>query len=280
MKPYLKWAGGKARLATRIREEFGGACEGVYIEPFCGALAVFLDRVENCEINSALLADANERLIETHRAVQQTIDDVLYEVEKLPWGDDWKDHYATNRARFNETPARIVGDDTTPEHAALFIWINKTCFNGLYRVNRSGKFNVPAGSYKRPSRPAEADLRAVSQALQCAELVCMDYDLAFAIHGGDMQYYLDPPYAPLSATADFTAYTKGGFDYRHQMKLALNAADAADQGAKVIASNHDVPEVRGMYERLGFRIHALQVQRSVGASSDTRKKVGEILAVR
>jgi DNA adenine methylase len=293
LKPYLKWAGGKARLAARIREELGGP-SSLYIEPFCGALSVFLERADQGEIGEAVLVDANQQLIETHLAVQRNLDLLLEQLDKLPWGEDYTEHYSGLRDRYNaskdEAQERSVrGYQRGLERAALFIWLNKACFNGLYRVNKQGAFNVPVGRYKRPSRPSEETLREVSRALQCATLLCADFrqvhgfaklvDLYDAPMVAD-QVYLDPPYAPLSVTADFTAYTKGGFDYRCQMELALLAASVADRGARVVASNHDVPEVRGMYERLGFTVHAIEVQRSVGASAGTRKKVGELLAVR
>jgi DNA adenine methylase len=296
VKPYLKWAGGKSRLAGRIRSHLNTTDKpaSMYVEPFCGALGVFLERAAQGEIESAILADANQQLIETHLAVQRNLDLLLEELDKLPWDETYTEHYYELRDRYNaikDAAARRTAQGYRDgiERAALFIWLNKACFNGLHRVNKRGAFNVPVGKYKKPSRPTETELRAVSDALQCATLVRSDFrelpglksplDLYGEPLGVD-QVYFDPPYAPLTPTADFTAYTKGGFDYRCQMQLALMCAELADRGVRVVASNHDVPEVSGMYERLGFCIHRIEVQRSVGASGQTRKKVGEILAVR
>lgn len=274
MRPLLKWAGGKARLAASIRDALGGPCSGTYFEPFVGSGAVYLHLRAEGHVRNAVLADVNSKLIEMHRAIQTQVDDVLAELEAFPI-EDWRDAYYGVREAFNEGP--WVG----PKHAARFIWLNRTGFNGLYRENRSGKFNVPIGRYAKVGIPDEAHFRAVSALLQDAELITAPFqEILQNVRAGD-QVYCDPPYVPLSQTASFTTYAGGGFGQVEQEVLADMARLAAIRGATVVLSNHDLPVVRtDLYPvAKGFEYVARpMVSRAISRKGKSRGKVGEVIA--
>ena len=168
-----------------------------------------------------------------------------------------------------------------PEHAARFIWLNRAGFNGLYRENRHGKFNVPIGSYARLSLPEPSAFWEVSQALQGVEIVAGGYAAILDRVGPRDQVYCDPPYLPLTDTACFTAYSKEPFNLDDQQRLANLARDAAGRGAKVVLSNHDVPIVREhLYaEKHGFELRCQQVHRAISRNGADRRSVAEVIAV-
>ena len=237
MKPVLKWAGGKSRLAGQIAEVFEGRCEGTYFEPFLGSAAVYLHLRARGLVGPAVLSDANAKLVEVHRAVQQRVDDVLAELERLP-GEDWRERYYDIRESYNEGP--FVG----PAHAARLLWLNRAGYNGLYRENRQGRFNVPIGRYARLSLPDAAHFQRVSSLLEGAEIYHASFEDVMARAGGRDQVYCDPPYVPLTATACFTGYCGSPFGLVQQRRLAAIAREAALKGARVVLSNHDLPLVR------------------------------------
>ena len=272
MHPLLKWAGGKAALSPVIRTHFS-PCTGRYIEPFVGGGAVFFDRASQEEVQSAILADNNERLIAFYQHIQAHPDDVLEETSKFTWGESWKEDYKKNRDEFNKNRLN------SPRSAALFYWMNHACFNGLYRVNQSGEFNVPVGSYARLSPPDEETIHQASQLLQRTILRCTDFYSLLCTHlEPEDQVYADPPYVP-NVENGFTAYAKTGFSEQDQTRLARILDEKARTSVRVVASNHDVPFVRELYGKLGFTLFPVQGRRSVGAKGSTRKKVGELLLV-
>lgn len=275
MKPLLKWAGGKARLAPEISGAFDGPCRGTYVEPFLGSGAVFLHRRAAGEIvGDAVLGDANPKLIAFHTAIRDAVDDVLAEIAALP-SEDWRAQYYIVREAFN------AGPHDGPAHAARLLWLNRAGFNGLYRENQQGRFNVPCGSYKALRLPEETRVREVSAALEGVELVPGGFRDVMHRAGRDDQVYCDPPYVPLTRSADFTTYCQGGFDMVDQRALALEAQRAAFRGASVVLSNHDLPIVRTqLYPTSGgFRIHARpEVGRSISRSVNSRKPIHEVIA--
>jgi DNA adenine methylase len=274
MKPVLKWAGGKARLAPRICAAFTGPCAGVYLEPFAGAAAVALYRLQRNEISHAVLTDVNAKLIAVHQAIRDHVDLVLEALDALP-DDDWRERYYEVRAAFNAGPFK------GPEHAARFLWLNRAGFNGLYRENKKGQFNVPIGRYKRVSLPSEDHFLAMSELLQGVELKATDFRSALKRAGRGDQVYCDPPYVPLSATANFTAYCKAPFGLNEQIALADSAREAAVRGAEVVLSNHDVPLVRDRIYKVddGFRyVGTPRVARAISRKGSNRKAVSEVIA--
>lgn len=274
MRPILKWAGGKAKLAGQIADAFHEPCGGTYFEPFLGSGAVYLALKERGHIASAVLADANPKLVEVHLAVRDVVDDVLAEIEALP-KEDWRERYYDIRELYN------LGPCSGPRHAARFIWLNRAGFNGLYRENRSGRFNVPVGRYTRLSIPDEARIRAVSEALASAEVICADFESVIDRAREGDQVYCDPPYVPLSPTARFTGYCSLPFDLPEQKRLARIAQKAALRGARVVLSNHDLPVVRNeLYPTArGFEhVARPRVARAISRAARSRQRVAEVIA--
>ncbi|MFK7931050.1 MAG: DNA adenine methylase [Myxococcota bacterium] len=274
MRPLLKWAGGKARLAQSIGEAFQDPCKGVYYEPFCGAGSVFLYRRSKGQIDGAVLSDINPKLVAVHTAVRDTLDLLLEELDRLPQ-EDWRERYYEVRESYNEGPHE------GPAHAARFIWLNRAGFNGLYRENRKGGFNVPIGRYDRLSFPEESHFRQVSELLQGVEIRTSTFEpILKRARKGD-QVYCDPPYVPLSTTASFVGYHKSAFNQTHQLALAREAQRAAHEGAVVVLSNHDLPVVRTeIYPKdAGFVYVARpEVSRSISRKGAGRQRVGEVIA--
>lgn len=274
MRPLIKWAGGKARLAPAIDTAFKRPCTGIYYEPFAGSLAVYLHRKAEGRIGRAVLSDANSKLIETHRAIRDQVDEVLEALARLPV-DDWHARYYDVRDAFNREK------QAGPEHAARFLWLNRACFNGLYRENRHGKFNVPVGAYERLQFPEPAAFRAVSALLQDADLRTSGFVSVMAEAGPGDQIYCDPPYVPLTDTASFTSYCAEPFGLVEQRALAICARDAARRGARVVLSNHDCALVRKeLYPaREGFRRGSRRwVARAISQDGGRRNAVAEVIA--
>lgn len=274
MKPLLKWAGGKSRLAPQISAAFDGPCEGTFIEPFLGSGAYYLYRYSAGEIGEAVISDANPKLVVVHQVVRDRVDDLLAELEKMP-REEYREAYYGVREAYN------AGPHTGPRHAARFIWLNRAGFNGLYRENRRGMFNVPVGRYKSLSIPSEERFREVSEALKPAEILTASFDEVMRRAGKGDQIYCDPPYVPLNATAAFTAYCKSPFGLREQQDLADSSVRAAFRGAQVVLSNHDLPLVRNeLYpETSGFKhVARPQVSRAISRNISTRKPITEVIA--
>lgn len=274
MKPLLKWAGGKARLAPLISRAFPGPCKGVYYEPFVGSGAVFLHRKAAEEVGPSVLSDANPKLVAFHRAIRDEVDEVIARLAELPY-EGWERRYYEVRDAFNAGPHEGAA------HAARFLWLNRAGFNGLYRENRAGEFNVPCGKYAALRMPAPDVMRAVSQLMAGVELVAGGFEQVLPLSGPGDQVYCDPPYVPLTATAAFTAYCKEPFGLNEQQELARAAMRAAFRGAQVVLSNHDLPLVRDeLYpESSGFKhLERLQVARAISRDVTTRKSISEVIA--
>ena len=225
IRPLMKWAGGKARLAPQICAAFGKSCTGTYYEPFIGSGAVFLYRRSMGMVKKAVLSDANAKLVEVHRAVRDDVEKVLNRLDELPQ-DDWRERYYEVRERYNEGPPNGA------LHAARFLWLNRAGFNGLYRENKKGIFNVPVGKYTRLSIPSADHFKRVSQLLQGVELVACGFQDIMVEAGEGDQVYCDPPYVPLSETANFTGYFQADFGWDEQKALREASRKAAFSGAR------------------------------------------------
>jgi DNA adenine methylase len=271
---YLKWAGNKTKLAPRIARMLGGrpGRGGRHVEPFAGTGAVFLHRARQDDGIYGVLVDSNERLFRCHATVRRDPDAVWRALQDLPF-DTYRETYTTLLAELN------TGIEDPVRHAAVFIFVNRTCFNGLYRENKSGTINVPVGQFKSTPRPPSLEvLREAAELLGRAELRCQSFEACILETVACDQIYADPPYVPKSATADFRGYTKDGFGWEEQERLARLLGGAAERGVKVVASNHDVPLVRELYGDLGFQMTAFDVTRSINSKAERRDdKVGELL---
>lgn len=266
--PIVKWAGGKTRVMGHIMPRIPESV-GRYFEPFLGGGALFLELSRQKRFARAVLGDENPDLMNAYRSVRDSVDELVAELRG--------GNYAYDKSRYLEVRAEDASSMGPVARAARFLYLNKTCFNGLYRVNGEGRFNVPFGRYKDPVICDEANLRAVSKSLRKARLVEDDFE--HQVHGakaGDLVYF-DPPYLPISATSSFTGYTKAGFGLADHVRLSLLFRDLAERGVCVILSNSEHPTVRRLYG--DFETVELTGPRTVGGPADFRKSVPEVLIV-
>ena len=243
VKPFVKWAGGKSQLLNDIRAKYPEKIDK-YCEPFVGGGAVLLDVLANCRPKEVLINDINAELANTYSQIKNSVDELmemLSEMQETFWAkndNDRKVMYLAKRERFNDL--KVNGDEQINlEKAALFIFLNKTCFNGLYRVNRKGLFNVPIGSYKKPPICDAENLRLISGLLKNVQIKCGDYSKCADFIDENTFVYIDPPYRPLTATASFTSYSENEFGDKQQIELGKFVDEISAKGAKVLISNSD-----------------------------------------
>lgn len=262
-RPFLKWAGGKGRLLKQFAPLFPSRI-GNYHEPFLGSGAVFFSLRARIE-GKVFLSDQIEELIGTYRAVCDDAEAVIRLLKRHIYD---REYYYRIRG---QNSARL----SPPGQAARFIYLNHTGFNGLYRVNRNGKFNVPFGRYKNPTICDAGRLRLASVALQEADLDRRSFrELDKKVRRGDF-VYLDPPYHPLSKTANFTGYTAGNFGEEEQCQLAEVCRKLDSKGIRFMQSNSDTPFIRKLYE--GFGMVRVQATRAINSRPDRRGKVTEFV---
>jgi DNA adenine methylase len=260
-RPFLKWVGGKRQLLPEIVAHAPHTL-GRYFEPFVGGGALFF----HLRPRDAVLADANERLIRTYRGVRDDVESVIDLLRGYPYEPDF--YYRTRGLEIDQR--------SDAEVAAWFIYLNRACFNGLYRVNRANKFNVSFGRYSNPTICDAENLRTCSEALRGADLVIGDFDVAVRdARRGDFAYF-DPPYVPLSATSCFTSYAAEGFDGDDQRRLRATAAKLKKRGVRVLLSNSSAPFVRELYSG-GFETVEVYASRAVNCRADRRGAIKELL---
>jgi DNA adenine methylase len=268
-RAFLKWAGSKRSVLRDLAPHFPkpGSVD-TYVEPFLGGGSVALYVLAKIVPKRAVLADRNPALIEAFRMVRDETADLI-EALRGHEALHGEEHYYATRAEEADTPLA---------RAARLIYLNKTCFNGLYRLNKKGKFNVPIGRLVKPLIVSPEGMAAVSLLLQRVELVSAPFEQSLKGLGTGDFAYLDPPYDPVSATASFTAYDGLTFTPEDQARLAIVARGLALAGANVVASNSDTERVRGLYE--DFALHEVQVARRISRSIHKRGRVGELVMVR
>ena len=272
-KPFLKWAGGKAKLAPQIVAAAPPRF-GRYHEPFAGAAAVFFAlRAAQPEI-LATLSDANADLIECFAALRDDIGGLSDALQQLA-GQYLAGDELGRQALYYEVRGRAPS--TRAERAARLLFLNKTCYNGLYRVNSSGRFNVPHGRYLKPGIFDAQALAAASAALVGVELCACDFEAACAkAETGDF-VYLDPPYQPLSRTARFTGYTRVDFGPAEQERLRDVFDRLSGRGVKAMLSNSDHPEVRALYGGRGYELAGVTMPRAINSDGRGRAPIAELL---
>lgn len=268
LKPFIKWVGGKRQILGTIQGMLPAAF-GTYFEPFLGGGAVFFRLVSIGLVCRAVLNDSNPSLAVAYRMVRDNPESLIESLKSLKQAH-CKDHFYSARERFNHAELSDL------ERAALLIYLNKTCYNGLYRVNRSGQFNVPFGTYKNPRIVKPEQILACSAALRGVDIRQGDFaDVTADARRGDF-VYLDPPYVPLTKTANFTSYGRESFLFDDQRRLAetFRALDA--RGAKVLLSNHATPELLDLYQ--GFNVTVVPARRVLNTNASRRaNKVDEVL---
>lgn len=254
-KPILKWAGGKTQMLNDLLPKVP-SCYGRYIEPFFGGGALFFA----LQPENAIIADSNPELINMYRQIANNVDDVISYLKK----------YENTSEMFYQVRSLDWNNLAPAEAAARTIYLNRTCFNGLYRVNRKGQFNVPYGKYVNPKICDEENLHAASKALQNAEIVCGDYLLVLEHYAqpGDF-IFLDPPYLPISEYSDFKRYTKEQFYEEDHVELAKMVMRLHEMGCTIVLTNSNHPLVHELYSP--FKIDVIQTKRHISCNGNTRK---------
>jgi len=264
--PILKWAGGKRQLLPDILSLFPKDYRDLtYHEPFMGSGAVFFA----VEPKNGTINDINHHLINFFKIVRDEPEELINKASEYEYE---KETYYVLRDRFNEEPISDL------ERAALFLYFNKTGFNGLWRVNSKGKFNVPFGRYKNPTIVPEEKIRESSKLLENIEIFCTEftYIIKSAIEG-DLCYF-DPPYEPVSETAYFTSYTANGFDMDEQERLSDTCKKLDEKGVYFVLSNSHVKQIVDLYhDNPNFEIKVVQARRSINSKADKRGPINEIL---
>jgi DNA adenine methylase len=287
-KPFLKWAGGKTQLINDIhralprevtKERF------TYIEPFVGSGAILFWMLTNFpKLEKAVINDINADLINTYRIIASKPKELVSilqilqnEYHNLDGNDEEKkEYYYKKRELYN------TRKEEQSVQAALFIFLNRTCFNGLYRVNKNNGYNVPMGSYKKPTICDEQNILAVSNALQKVEILCGDYEATLKVTTSNSFFYFDPPYKPLSNTSSFNSYAKDEFNDEEQIRLRNFCTNLEKLGHKWILSNSDVKGKDAndnFFDEIysEFSISRVKARRSINANPEKRGELNELL---
>ncbi|HVU28077.1 MAG TPA: DNA adenine methylase [Verrucomicrobiae bacterium] len=269
-QPFLKWVGGKSQLLAQFDEFFPAKIDR-YVEPFIGGGAVFFHLKHRFPKMKAFLRDNNDELINTYVAVRDYPRELMHRLDR-----HLKAFQANRENYYYETRSKHhLPKSETVERAARMIFLNKTCYNGLWRVNSRGEFNVPIGSHKNPSLYDEENILAASYALRGVHLDTKDFrDALDETRRGEF-VYIDPPYFPVSPTASFTSYTKDDFGAEEQRELAALFVAAANRGVHLMLSNSDTDFIRKLYRR--FATHIVRARRMVNCDGTKRGEINEVV---
>ena len=283
-RPFLKWAGGKTQILEALISRSPREVD-TYYEPFVGGGAMFFGLLAEPEIapRRAVLNDLNEDLVAAYQTVRDRVELLISALDRLATSYLAAD--ADGRAAFFYEQ-RAHAAEGPVERTARLIFLNKTCFNGLYRVNRRGEFNVPHGRYANPRILDEAGLRDASAALHNVEITCSDFGEALrAPQEGDF-VYLDPPFEPLSRTSSFTGYTQGSFSRGEQQRLKWSVDDLTARGVHVMLSNSPHDFIRGLYsadrgplDGTRYRIDGTPARRAINSRGDGRGAIEELIVM-
>jgi len=271
--PFVKWAGGKNQLLPELDSLIPSKFNR-YFEPFLGGGAMFFHLVSDKNMTfTAYLSDTNEELIKTYKVVKESVEELIEALTKHQKG------YDKNPSEYYYRLRDLIQPKNDVEIAARFIALNKTCYNGLYRVNKNGKFNVPMGRYKNPLICDSGNLRNVSSVLRYskAEIQCVDYRKMLLKADTDDFVYMDPPYDPVSSTSNFTAYTHQGFGDEDQLNLKKTFLELNHKECKVLLSNSDTPFMRELYSDFSSRFKEVKVSRAINCKASKRVGHRELL---
>lgn len=284
VKPFIKWAGGKTQLLNTIREKYPENIKK-YCEPFVGGGAVLFDILTNFQPEEVFINDINSELINTYIHIRDNVEDIiisLSDTQEIFWNMDnnqRKEYFYVQRDKFNNGIKNNINDVSM---AVLFIFLNKTCFNGLYRVNSKGLYNVPIGSYKKPLICDADNLRLISSLLKNVIIKCGDYSECADFIDNKTFVYIDPPYRPLSETSSFTSYSKTVFDDKQQIQLSEFTEYISGKGAKVLASNSDPKNTDkndNFFDNIykNFNITRVKASRMINSKGVGRGTLNELL---
>ncbi|ONI45753.1 hypothetical protein AN641_03495 [Candidatus Epulonipiscioides gigas] len=290
MKPFIKWAGGKTQLLPEIRKKYPeglGVTINKYCEPFIGGGAVLFDILSHYALKEILINDINKDLINTYAQIKNNIEILLNDLSNMQnvfWDmnmDDRKIYYYNKRDRFNFLKLNSA-EKYNVEKATLFIFLNKTCFNGLFRVNKKGLFNVPIGAYKNPIICDKENLIEVSKALKNVTIITGNYNNILNFIDKNTFVYIDPPYRPISETASFTSYSEIDFNDAEQVLLEKFVDIINFRGAKIVLSNSDpknITENDNFFDDLyeSYSIKRVSARRRINCNANKRADIKELL---
>lgn len=288
-KPFIKWVGGKGQLLSEINKLYPvelGKNINKYAEIFVGGGAVLFDILSKYKLDEVYISDKNLELINTYKSIRDNVDILIkslkeMEEEYIPLDDEnRKVYYYEKRQEYNNLKINI--EENNIEKASLFIFLNKTCFNGLYRVNKKGEFNVPMGAYKKPKICDEENLKNVSLTLRNVKIVYADYRESEKFIDDKTFVYIDPPYRPLNITSSFTSYTENNFNDKEQIELAEYINVLNKKGAKIVISNSD-PKNNDIddnfFDKLykNYNINRVKATRMLNSNASLRGAINELL---
>ena len=290
IRPFVKWAGGKGSLIPQLNNFYpyelqNGVIER-YIEPFVGGGAVLIDILQKYNLKEAYAFDINIDLINSYNVIKNNVEDLITNLKQIETEyleleqEKRKEYFYKKRNEYNSYT--LEENEQNIQRAAQFIYLNRTCFNGLYRVNKAGKFNVPMGSHKNPTICDEENLRNLSNLIQNVQFLYGDYRKSMKYVTEKTFVYFDPPYRPLNITSGFTSYTKEDFNDDNQRELAEFYRELNTQNLKLMLSNSNPKNTNkedtffdNIYQ--GFNIDEIYASRMINANSKGRVKISEIL---
>ncbi len=290
IRPFVKWAGGKGSLIPQLNNFYpyelkNGIIER-YIEPFVGGGAVLIDILQKYDVQEAYAFDINIDLINSYNVIKNNVENLITNLKQIETEylqleqEERKEYFYNKRNEYNNYT--LEENEQNIQRAAQFIYLNRTCFNGLYRVNKAGKFNVPMGSHKNPTICDEENLRNLSNLIQNVQFQYGDYKKSMEYVTENTFVYFDPPYRPLNITSGFTSYTKEDFDDDNQRELAEFYRELNTQNVKLMLSNSNPKNTNkedtffdNIYQ--GFNIDEIYASRMINANSKGRGKISEIL---
>lgn len=289
-RPFVKWAGGKGSLISQLSNFYpyelkNGIIER-YIEPFVGGGAVLIDILQNYDVRQAYAFDINMDLINSYNVIKNNVEELITNLKRMETEylqleqEERKNYFYNIRNEYNDYT--LQENEQNVQRASQFIYLNRTCFNGLYRVNKDGKFNVPVGSYKNPTICDEENLRNLSELIQNVQFQYGDYRRSMEYVTENTFVYFDPPYRPLNMTSGFTSYTKEDFNDDNQRELATFYRELNERNAKLMLSNSNpknINEEDKFFDNIyqGFNIDEIYASRMINANSNGRGKISEIL---
>lgn len=290
VRPFVKWAGGKSQLIGQINQylpiELTDGKIKTYIEPFVGGGAVLIEVLQKYDIENAIAFDINADLINCYLVVKNNVEELIAELDKKEKkyksleNDKRKEYFYEIRTEYNSY--ELQDEVINIKRASEFIFLNKTCFNGLYRVNSDNKFNVPFNNAKNPTICDSVNLRKLSKLIQNVNFYCGDYKKAETFVNQNTFIYFDPPYRPLNGTSGFTSYTKDDFDDNDQRNLGRFYKEMSLKGAKLMLSNSNPKNINtednffvDLYE--GFNLNEVLANRNINSKGNGRKAISELL---
>ena len=288
-KPFIKWVGGKGQLLSEINKLYPvelGKNINKYAEIFVGGGAVLFDILSKYKLDEVYISDKNLELINTYKSIRDNVDILIKSLKEMEEqyipldNENRKDYYYKKREEYNSLKINI--EENNIEKAVLFIFLNKTCFNGLYRVNKKGEFNVPIGTYKKPKICDEENLKNVSLALKNVKITYADYRESKDFIDENTFVYIDPPYRPLNTSSSFTSYTENDFSDEEQIELAEYIDILNKKGAKIVISNSDPKNNNiddNFFDELykNYNINRVKATRMLNSNASLRGVINELL---